>query len=259
VGQFCLLFIAEGKHQNSITQKEFSMITLRKSDERGYANHGWLESRFSFSFAEYQDPAHVHFGPLRVINDDYIEAGKGFGTHGHRDMEIVTYVLEGAIAHKDSIGNGETIRPGEVQRMSAGRGIMHSEFNPSATERTHLLQIWIIPDRTGGAASYEQTFYPEADRRGTLRLVASPDGAHGSVTIQQNAQMYAGLFDGDESATHTLASGRLAYVHVARGSVRVNGNALNAGDAVKMENETSVHIDGGDNAEVLLFDLPPLQ
>ncbi len=235
------------------------MLTVRKSEERGYANHGWLESRFSFSFAEYQDPNHVHFGPLRVINDDYIEAGKGFGTHGHRDMEIVTYVLEGAIAHKDSIGNGETIRPGEVQRMSAGRGIMHSEFNPSATERTHLLQIWIIPNRTGGSASYEQKFYADEDKRGRLRQVASPDGAQGSVTIQQDARMYAGLFDGDESATHTLARGRLAYVHVARGSVRVNGVELGAGDAVKIENETNVRIDGGDNAEVLLFDLPPLQ
>lgn len=235
------------------------MLTVRKSDERGYANHGWLESRFSFSFAEYQDPDHVHFGPLRVINDDYIEAGKGFGMHGHRDMEIVTYVLEGAIAHKDSIGNGETIRPGEVQRMSAGRGIMHSEFNPSNTERTHLLQIWIMPNRTGGSASYEQKFYAEEDKRGKLRQVASPDGAQGSVTIQQDARMYAGLFDGDESATHTLASGRLAYVHVALGSARVNGVQLRAGDAAKIENETSVHIDGGDNAEVLLFDLPPLQ
>jgi quercetin 2,3-dioxygenase len=235
------------------------MLTIRKSDERGYANHGWLESRFSFSFAEYQDPNHVHFGPLRVINDDYIEAGKGFGTHGHRDMEIVTYVLEGAIAHKDSIGNGETIRPGEVQRMSAGRGIMHSEFNPSATERTHLLQIWIMPDRTGGSASYEQKFYADDEKRGKLRQVASPDGAQGSVTIQQDARMYAGLFDGDESATHALASGRLAYVHVARGSVSVNGVQLVAGDAAKIENESSVRIDGGDNAEVLLFDLPPLQ
>jgi quercetin 2,3-dioxygenase len=235
------------------------MLTLRKSEERGYANHGWLESRFSFSFAEYQDPNHVHFGPLRVINDDYIEAGKGFGTHGHRDMEIVTYVLEGAIAHKDSIGNGETIRPGEVQRMSAGRGIMHSEFNPSATERTHLLQIWIMPDRSGGSASYEQKFYAEEEKRGKLRQVASPDGAQGSVTIQQDARMYAGLFDGDESATHTLASGRLAYVHVARGAVRVNGVQLGAGDAAKIENETSIRIDGGDSAEVLLFDLPPLQ
>lgn len=235
------------------------MLSLRKSDERGYANHGWLESRFSFSFAEYQDPKHVHFGPLRVINDDYIEAGKGFGMHGHRDMEIVTYVLEGAIAHKDSLGNGETIRPGEVQRMSAGRGIMHSEFNPSNTERTHLLQIWIIPDRSGGSASYEQKFYDDAQKRGKLRLVASPDGAEDSVTIQQNARMYAGLFDGDESATLSLAPHRLAYVHVARGSAYVNGVSLSAGDAAKLEGEASVTIDRASGAEVLLFDLPPLQ
>jgi quercetin 2,3-dioxygenase len=235
------------------------MLTVRKSEDRGYANHGWLESRFSFSFAEYQDPQHTHFGPLRVINDDYIEGGKGFGMHGHRDMEIVTYVLEGAVAHKDSLGNSGEIVPGEVQRMSAGRGIMHSEFNPRAAERTHLLQIWIIPDRTGGSASYEQKAYAPEEKRGKLRLVASPDGAQGSVTIQQNAQMYAGLFDGDESATHSLASGRMAYVHVARGSVRVNGTVLNAGDAAKIESETRVNIDQGDDAEVLLFDLGALQ
>ena len=235
------------------------MLTLRKSDERGHANHGWLDSRFSFSFAEYQDPNHTHFGPLRVINDDHIEAGKGFGMHGHRDMEIVTYVLEGAIAHKDSLGNAGNIVPGEVQRMSAGLGITHSEFNPSNTERTHLLQIWIIPDRTGGQASYEQKFYAIEDKRGKLRLVASPDGAQGSVTIQQNARMYAGLFDSDESATHALAPGRMAYVHVARGGVNVNGVALVAGDAAKIEGESSVRIDHGDAAEVLLFDLRPLQ
>lgn len=235
------------------------MLNIRKSEERGYANHGWLESRFSFSFAEYQDPKHIHFGPLRVINDDYIEAGKGFGMHGHRDMEIVTYVLEGAIAHKDSLGNGETIRPGEVQRMSAGRGIMHSEFNPSNTERTHLLQIWIIPDRTGGSASYEQKFYDESEKRGKLRLVASPDGAEGSVTIQQNARMYAGLFDGNETATVPLEPHRLAYVHIARGSAHVNGVPLQAGDAAKLEGEAKVTIDRASGAEVLLFDLPPLQ
>jgi quercetin 2,3-dioxygenase len=235
------------------------MITLRKSDERGYANHGWLESRFSFSFADYQDPQHMHFGPLRVINDDYIEAGKGFGTHGHRDMEIVTYVLEGAVAHKDSLGNGAEIRPGEVQRMSAGRGIMHSEFNPSATERTHLLQIWIVPDRSGGPASYEQKFYDEGQKRGKLRLVASKDGADGSVTIQQDAKMYAGLFDGDERATLAVSADRLIYVHVARGSVSVNGAALNAGDAAKIEKETAVEISDGKQAEVLLFDLGQLQ
>jgi quercetin 2,3-dioxygenase len=239
--------------------RDFNMLTVRKSEDRGYANHGWLESRFSFSFAEYEDPEHVHFGPLRVINDDYIEAGKGFGMHGHRDMEIVTYVLEGAIAHKDSLGTTAEIRPGEVQRMSAGRGIMHSEFNPSNTERTHMLQIWIMPDRTGGQASYEQKFYDHAEKRGKLRLVASPDGAEGSVTIQQNARMYAGLLDGDERAELTLASGRMAYVHVARGRVSVNGVALNAGDAAKIENESTVRIEQGNEAEVLLFDLGPLQ
>lgn len=235
------------------------MLTIRKSEDRGYADHGWLQSRFSFSFAEYHDPAHVHVGPLRVINDDYIAPGQGFGTHGHKDMEIVTYVLEGAVAHKDSLGNAGNIVPGEVQRMSAGRGIMHSEFNPNAGQRTHLLQIWIIPDRTGGSASYEQKAYDASEKRGKLRLVASPDGAEGSVTIQQNARMYAGLFDGGESTTHTLAAGRLAYVHVARGAVTVNGVALNEGDAVKIENESSVRIDKGSEAEVLLFDLPPLQ
>lgn len=235
------------------------MLTIRKSEDRGHADHGWLQSRFSFSFAEYHDPAHIHFGPLRVINDDYIAPGQGFGTHGHKDMEIVTYVLEGAVAHKDSLGNAGNIVPGEVQRMSAGRGIMHSEFNPNAGQRTHLLQIWIIPDRTGGSASYEQKAYDASEKRGKLRLVASPDGAEGSVTIQQNARMYAGLFDGGESTTHTLAAGRLAYVHVARGAVTVNGVALNEGDAVKIENEASVRIDKGSQAEVLLFDLPPLQ
>lgn len=235
------------------------MLTIRKSEDRGYADHGWLQSRFSFSFAEYHDPAHIHFGPLRVINDDYIAPGQGFGTHGHKDMEIVTYVLEGAVAHKDSLGNAGNIVPGEVQRMSAGRGIMHSEFNPNAGQRTHLLQVWIIPDRTGGSASYEQKAYDASEKRGKLRLVASPDGAEGSVTIQQNARMYAGLFDGGESSTHTLAAGRLAYVHVARGAVTVNGIALNEGDAVKIENESSVRIDKGSEAEVLLFDLPPLQ
>ena len=235
------------------------MLTLRKSNDRGHADHGWLQSRFSFSFADYQDPKHVHFGPLRVINDDYIAPGQGFGTHGHRDMEIVTYVLEGAVAHKDSLGNAGNIIPGEVQRMSAGTGIQHSEFNPNKDQRTHLLQIWIIPNRTGSPASYEQKFYETADKRGKLRLVASPDGAQGSVTIQQNALMFAGLFDGDESATHELAPGRQAYVHVARGAVTINGEALSEGDAVMMVNESRVTISDGCEAEVLLFDLGQLQ
>ena len=235
------------------------MLTLRKSNDRGQADHGWLQSRFSFSFADYQDPKHVHFGPLRVINDDYIAPGQGFGTHGHKDMEIVTYVLEGAVAHKDSLGNAGNIIPGEVQRMSAGTGIQHSEFNPNKDQRTHLLQIWIIPNRTGSPASYEQKFYEIADKRGKLRLVASPNGAQGSVTIQQNALMFAGLFDGDESATHELAAGRQAYVHVARGSVTVNGVVLSAGDAVMIVNESRVTLSGGAEAEVLLFDLGQLQ
>lgn len=235
------------------------MLTLRKSEERGQADHGWLQSRFSFSFAEYQDDQHVHFGPLRVINDDYIAPGQGFGTHGHKDMEIVTYVLEGAVAHKDSLGNAGNIVPGEVQRMSAGRGIMHSEFNPNADQRTHLLQIWIIPNRTGGVASYEQKAYDASEKRGKLRLVASPDGAQGSVTIQQDALMYAGLFDGAESTAHAVAAGRQVYVHVARGAVTVNGVALKEGDAAKIERESSVRIENGEQAEVLLFDLGQFQ
>jgi redox-sensitive bicupin YhaK (pirin superfamily) len=232
------------------------MIALRKSNERGQADHGWLQSRFSFSFAEYQDPEHVHFGPLRVINDDWIAPGMGFGMHGHRDMEIVTYVLEGAVAHKDSIGNASTITPGEVQRMSAGRGILHSEFNPSPTEKTHLLQIWIIPEVAGGAPSYEQKRYTDDEKRGRLRLVASRDGGDGSVRVQQDVRMYAGLFDGAESATLALAPGRLAYVHVARGTITVNGQPLAEGDAAKLDGETALTLTEGRAAEVLVFDLP---
>ena len=235
------------------------MLTVRKSEERGQADHGWLQSRFSFSFAEYQDDKHVHFGPLRVINDDYIAPGQGFGMHGHKDMEIITYVLEGAVAHKDSLGNNGEIVPGEVQRMSAGTGIRHSEFNPRVDARTHLLQIWIIPNRVGGPASYEQKFYDAADKRGKLRLVASPDGALGSVTIQQDALMYAGLFDGAETASHAVAVGRQVYAHVARGSVTINGVALNEGDAAKIEHEQYVQISNGSKAEVLLFDLGQFQ
>ena len=231
------------------------MLTLRKSNDRGRADHGWLQSRFSFSFADYQDDKHVHFGPLRVINDDYIAPGQGFGTHGHQNMEIITYVLEGAVAHKDSLGNAGEIVPGEVQRMSAGTGIKHSEFNPRPTERTHLLQIWIIPNRTGGPASYEQTMFPATEKRGKLRLVASPNGALGSVTIQQDARMFAGLFDGAETASHAVAVGRQIYLHVARGRVTVNGAALSEGDALKIEHEQYVQISNGDQAEVLLFDL----
>ncbi|MCS6995585.1 MAG: pirin family protein [Casimicrobiaceae bacterium] len=232
------------------------MLTLRKSNERGQADRGWLQSRFSFSFAEYHDPEHMHFGPLRVINDDWIAPGAGFGMHGHRDMEIVTYVLEGAVAHRDSLGNASIITPGEVQRMSAGSGILHSEFNPSSSERTHLLQIWILPELAGGPPSYEQKRFAESELRGRLRLVASRDGAEGSVTIKQAVRLYAGRFDAGESTSLTLAPGRLGYVHVARGEIAVNGVRLAEGDAAKLEGEPAVVLSEGRGAEVLLFDLP---
>jgi redox-sensitive bicupin YhaK (pirin superfamily) len=232
------------------------MITLRPAAERGHANHGWLDSWHSFSFAEYHDDAHVHWGPLRVINEDRVQAGQGFGTHGHRDMEIISYVLDGALGHKDSMGTAASIVPGEVQRMSAGTGITHSEFNYSQTGTTHFLQIWIIPSRTDVPPSYEQKSYAETEKRGRLRLVVSPDGREGSVSIQQDACMFAGLFDGDEAANYELAPGRLAYVHVARGAVTVNGRALKAGDALLYQDEPQVSIAQGAQAEVLVFDLP---
>lgn len=231
------------------------MIELRKSSERGLADHGWLLSKHSFSFADYYDPAHVGFGALRVINEDQVQPGKGFGTHGHRDMEIISYVLEGALEHKDSLNNGSIIRPGDVQRMSAGKGVLHSEFNPSKSERVHFLQIWIQPDVTGISPSYEEKHFDAASKRGKLRLVASPDGTEGSVTIHQDACLYAGLIDGAEKVAHKLASGRRAYVHVARGSVSVNGTALQAGDAAKITQADQVILDAGKQAEVLLFDL----
>ena len=233
------------------------MITLRKATERGHAQHGWLDSWHSFSFADYFDPEHVHFGPLRVINEDRIAAGSGFGQHGHRDMEILSYVLDGALAHKDSMGNAASIVPGEVQRMSAGSGVLHSEFNHNPSGETHFLQIWIVPSRAGGAPGYEQTAFAEAEKRGRLRLVASSDGAEGSVRIQQDVRLYAGLFDGSETASHAFAPGRLGYLHVARGAVSVNGRALRAGDALKFVDEPGLQISGGEQAEVLLFDLPP--
>jgi redox-sensitive bicupin YhaK (pirin superfamily) len=229
---------------------------LRRSNERGYADHGWLKSFHSFSFAEYHDPQHMGFGPLRVINEDRVAPGMGFGTHGHRDMEIISYVLEGELAHKDSMGNGSVIRPGDVQRMSAGRGVTHSEFNHAKTQTTHFLQIWILPNVTGIDPGYEEKRFEAADKRGQLRLVASPDGADGSVTIHQDARVYAGLFDGDESATLELAPGRRVYVHVARGSVQVNGERLAAGDAAKLTDTSRIDIDRGANAELLVFDLP---
>lgn len=231
------------------------MIEIRKSAERGYADHGWLQSYHSFSFADYYDPAHMHFGPLRVINDDRIAAHQGFGTHGHRDMEIITYVLDGELAHKDSMGNGSVIRPGDVQRMSAGTGVQHSEFN-HAGGSTHLLQIWIVPDRQGVTPGYEEAHFDDADKRGRLRLVASPDGAEGSVRMHQDARLYVGLFDGAEQASLPIAAGRRAYVHLARGALTVNGQALQAGDAAKLTDVAQVEVSGGEGAEVLVFDLP---
>ena len=231
------------------------MIALRRNQDRGHANHGWLDSWHSFSFADYHDPAHMGFGPLRVINEDRVQPGMGFGTHGHRDMEIISYVLEGALEHKDSMGNGSVIRPGNVQRMSAGTGVRHSEYNPSADEGVHFLQIWIEPGVRGVAPSYEERHFDAASKRGRLRLIASRDGREGSVTIHQDAQVYAALLDGTESATHAVAAGRKAYVHVARGEVTVNGQPLRAGDALKATGEREIRLDGGRDAEVLLFDL----
>jgi redox-sensitive bicupin YhaK (pirin superfamily) len=231
------------------------MIEVRSAAERGHANHGWLDSWHSFSFAEYHDPAHMGFGSLRVINDDRVAPGMGFGTHGHRDMEIVSYVLAGSLEHRDSMGNGSVIVPGDVQRMSAGRGVQHSEYNPSPTESAHFLQIWILPKVTGIAPSYEQKAFPAEEKRGRLRLIASPDGAEGSVTIHQDARLHAALVDGDETASLALAPGRRAYVHVARGRVNANGVELAAGDAVKLTGEAAVTLARGADAEVLVFDL----
>ncbi len=235
------------------------MIEIRRSNERGYADHGWLKSFHSFSFADYHDPKHMGFGSLRVINEDRVAAGMGFGTHGHRDMEIISYVLDGALAHKDSIGNGSTIRPGDVQRMSAGTGVRHSEANDSKFGTTHFLQIWIEPSVTGIPPSYEEKHFDAASKRGKLKLVASQDARDGSVKIHVDASMYAGLFDAGESATIAIKSGRRAYVHVARGSVNVNGENFSAGDAVKLagfgETISEVVISGGVDAEVLVFDL----
>jgi quercetin 2,3-dioxygenase len=232
------------------------MITLRKAHERGHADHGWLDSWHSFSFADYHDAAHMGFGPLRVINEDRVKAGMGFGTHGHRDMEILSYVLDGELAHRDSMGNGSIIVPGDVQRMSAGRGVTHSEFNPSKTAPVHFLQIWIEPARAGIDPGYEQKRIPRVAMRGRLQVIASPDGRDGSVTLHQDVTVHAALLDGPELVRHELAPGRRVYVHVARGGVRVNGVALAVGDAAKLAGESAVVLDGAQAAEVLLFDLP---
>lgn len=232
------------------------MMQLRKSEERGRAEHGWLSSRHTFSFAEYRDPRHMGFGPLRVINEDRVAGGQGFGTHGHQDMEIISYVLDGALEHKDSLGTGSVLRPGDVQRMSAGHGVRHSEFNHSPDETVHFLQIWIFPDRNGHAPSYEEKHFADAEKRGRLRLLVSPDGREGSLRMNQQAFLHAGLFDGTESAELALAGGRRGYVHVARGEIEVNGQALKAGDALSIEGENSIRLGNGKTAEVLVFDLP---
>jgi redox-sensitive bicupin YhaK (pirin superfamily) len=238
------------------------MLTLRKSSDRGFADHGWLKSFHSFSFADYHDPAHMGVGNLRVINEDRIAPGTGFGTHGHRDMEIVSYVLDGALAHKDSMGNGSAggahagvIRPGDVQRMSAGTGVMHSEFNHAKDSATHFLQIWIIPSQRGIAPGYEQQHFDAAAKRGRLALVASPDGREGSVTLHADASLRAGLFDGAERAEMALDPQRLSYVHLVRGSLRVNDHQLHGGDAATLSHESTLVLEGGEDAEVLVFDL----
>jgi redox-sensitive bicupin YhaK (pirin superfamily) len=232
------------------------MIELRKSEQRGVARLGWLYSRHSFSFGEYYDPQHVRFGPLRVINEDQVQPGRGFGTHGHRDMEIISYVLSGELTHKDNMGNGSVIRPGDVQRMSAGTGITHSEFNPSSTELVHFLQIWIEPSQRGFPPSYEQLHFDNLAKQGVLRVIASPDGRDGSVHLHQDALIYASVLGSDDHIELTLQRNRRAYVHVARGAVNVNGMRLLGGDALKISEESQLIFDQAEDAELLLFDLP---
>ena len=231
------------------------MLTIRKSKDRGYADHGWLQSQHSFSFAEYYDPKFMGWGNLRVINEDWIAAGKGFGTHGHRDMEIVTYVLSGSLAHQDSMGNVKAIPPGDVQRMSAGTGVRHSEFNHAPDATTHLLQIWVEPNVTGVEPSYEQKTFSQAEKQGVLRLVASPNGEQGSVTWHADARLYAGLLDGAQSAMLGLQPSRKSYVHLVRGALSVNGSILTTGDAALIEGESELILNHGQDAEVLVFDL----
>jgi quercetin 2,3-dioxygenase len=231
------------------------MISIRRGEDRGHADHGWLDSRHTFSFADYYDSEQMGFRALRVINEDRVQPGKGFGTHSHQDMEILSYVLEGGLAHKDSLGTGSTIRPGDVQRMSAGTGVAHSEYNASSSEPVHFLQIWLLPARKGLPPSYQQKNFPEAARRGRLRLVASPDGREESLTIHQDAAVYAGLLDKGQLATLSLGKGRGAWVQVARGEVQLNGQSLRAGDGAAVSNEPELKLQGVTPAELLVFDL----
>jgi redox-sensitive bicupin YhaK (pirin superfamily) len=248
-----------GEYSTSIANniaRRSTMTTLRPAAARGHANHGWLDSHHTFSFADYHDPAHMGVSNLRVINDDTVMPGMGFGTHGHEDMEIISYVLDGELAHKDSLGNGSVIRPGDIQRMSAGTGVRHSEFNPSATEPAHFLQIWLLPNRNGVQSGYAQKHFPLAERRGRLMLLVSPDGRDGSLDSHQDALLYGTLLEAGEAVEHVLAAGRRAYVHVARGQVAVNGTALGSGDGATLDDTARVHLEGLGQAEVLLFDLP---
>ncbi len=231
------------------------MIQIRRSEDRGHFDHGWLDTHFTFSFADYHDPKHMHFRTLRVINEDRVAPGGGFPTHPHQDMEIVTYVLEGGLEHRDSMGNGSVIRPGDVQRMSAGTGVTHSEYNPSATEPVHLLQIWMFPERKGIKPSYEQKSFSDTEKRGRLRLVASPDGREGSVTIHQDIELYAAVLGAGGSVRHELKPDRHAYVQVVRGSVKLNGQKLEAGDGAAISEEKTVELIGVKDAEMLVFDL----
>jgi hypothetical protein len=239
-----------------VIHQEVEMIQIRKSCERGHANHGWLDTYHTFSFADYYDPAHMGFGPLRVINEDRVEPGKGFGTHGHRDMEILTVVLDGALQHRDNLGNGSVIRPGDVQRMSAGTGVLHSEFNASNREPVHFLQIWIEPSKRGVQPGYEQKHFGAEDRQGRLRLLASSDGRDASVTLHQDARVYVTDLGPDDAVSHDIEPGRRAYVHVARGAVTLNGLPLEAGDGARVVDETTLNLSGVQESQVLLFDLP---
>ena len=232
------------------------MIDIRRSDDRGHANHGWLDTYFTFSFAEYHDPRHMHFGPLRVLNQDRVQAGQGFPTHGHQDMEIVTYVLEGVLEHRDSMGNGSQMRPGEVQLMSAGSGVTHSEFNASADESLHLLQMWVFPRDHGTTPRYEQKAFTREERQGKLRLVVSPDGDEGSLTIGQDARLYAGFLDAGQTTRQELGSNRSAWLHVAQGRVRVNGEELGPGDGAGIRAESSLELEGVEDAEMVLWEFP---